>query len=253
MNTNRLKFMNVNIDSLTAQEAVNVIDTFVQERTPRYVVTPNSDIVVKMQKDNELLDSCNNADLILTDGEIVVKLASFLGKTIKERVPMTDFVWDVLNLAEDKGYKVCLFGGRDDVLKKGTERIRGRYPSLNIVDSYSPKFGFEKDENELQVVLERLKQCNADILLVFLGCPKQEKFLSKYHKIINIPVSITMGGCIDFIGNDNIKRAPLWMQKAGLEWFFRFMMEPKRLFKRYFIDDMTIFPLVMKYKLGIKK
>ena len=72
MNTNRIKFMNVNIDSLTAQEAVNVIDAFVKERTPRYVVTPNSDIVVKMQKDNELLDSCNNADLILTDGEIVV-------------------------------------------------------------------------------------------------------------------------------------------------------------------------------------
>ena len=131
MNTNRIKFMNVNIDSLTAQEAVNVIDTFVQERTPRYVVTPNSDIVVKMQKDNELLDSCNNADLILTDGEIVVKLASFLGKTIKERVPMTDFVWDVLNLAEDKGYKVCLFGGREDVLKKG--QIRNA-----VQDIYAP-------------------------------------------------------------------------------------------------------------------
>lgn len=245
--------MNVNIDSLTADEATSVIDSFVKERTPRYVVTPNSDIVVKMQKDGELLDACNGADLILTDGEIVVKLAAFLGKKIKERVPMTDFVWSVLDLANAKGYKVCLFGGREDVLEKGTSRIRSKYPNLQIVDSYSPKFGFEKDDKELDVVLGRLKKCGADILLVFLGCPKQEKFLARYHKSIQIPVSITMGGCIDFIGNDNIKRAPLWMQKAGLEWFFRFMMEPKRLFKRYFVDDMTIFPLVMKYKLGIRK
>lgn len=245
--------MNVNIDSLTADEATSVIDSFVKERTPRYVVTPNSDIVVKMQKDGELLDACNEADLILTDGEIVVKLAAFLGKKIKERVPMTDFVWNVLDLANEKGYKVCLFGGREDVLEKGTSRIRSKYPNLQIVDSYSPKFGFEKNGKELDTVLDRLKRCGADILLVFLGCPKQEKFLARYHKSIQIPVSITMGGCIDFIGNDNIKRAPLWMQKAGLEWFFRFMMEPKRLFKRYFVDDMTIFPLVMKYKLGIRK
>lgn len=253
MNTNRIKFMNVNIDSLTAKEAANVIDGFVKEKIPRYVVTPNSDIVVKMQKDKDLLDACNQADLILTDGEIVVKLAAFLGKKIKERVPMTDFVWDVLDLADRKGYKVCLFGGKEEILKKGTERIKEKYENLNIVDSYSPKFGFEKDEKELQIVIERLQKCEADILLVFLGCPKQEKFLAKFHKKINIPVSITMGGCIDFIGNDNIKRAPLWMQKAGLEWFFRFMMEPKRLFKRYFIDDMSIFPMVLKYKLGLRK
>ena len=253
MDTNRLKFMNVNIDSLTAEEAVHVIDTFVRERKPRYVVTPNSDIVVKMQKDEELLDACNNADLILTDGQIVVKLASYLGKHIKERVPMTDFIWNVLDLANENGYRVCFFGGREEVLKKGTDRIRSKYPNLKIADVYSPKFGFEKDEKELAIVIDRVKKCDSDILLVFLGCPKQEKFLAKYRNEIGIPVSITMGGCIDFIGNDNIKRAPLWMQKAGMEWFFRFIMEPKRLFKRYFIDDIAIFPLVMKAKLGTKK
>lgn len=253
MGTNRLKFMNVNIDSLTANEAVDVIDSFVKERIPKYVVTPNTDIVVKMQKDAELLGACNNADLILTDGEIVVKLAAFLGSKIKERVPMTDFIWNVLDLANDKGYKICLFGGKKDVLEKGTDKIQSKYPNLQIIDSYSPNYGFENDNDELQLVLERLKKCGADILLVFLGCPKQEKFLSKYHNVFNIPVSITMGGCIDFIGNDKIKRAPLWMQQIGLEWFFRFIMEPKRLFKRYFIDDMAIFPLVLKYKLGIRK
>ena len=184
MNTNRLKFMNVNIDSLTAQEAVNVIDTFVQERTPRYVVTPNSDIVVKMQKDNELLDSCNNADWILTDGEIVVKLASFLGKTIKEREPMTDFVWDVLNLAEDKGYKVCLFGGREDVLKKGTERIRGRYPSLNIVDSYSPKFGFEKDRRNFMMYCNKHFNFKYDKNLEHLPIGTEREYLYKNQKTI---------------------------------------------------------------------
>ena len=166
---------------------------------------------------------------------------------------MTDFVWKVLDLAEEKGYKVFLFGGMPDILDKGRKRIAARYPHLNIAGVYSPPYGFEKDESRLSDIVNLLRNSQADILLVFLGCPKQELFLAKFHKDMGIPISITMGGCIDFIGNDKIKRAPVWMQKIGLEWFFRFMMEPRRLFKRYFVDDMKIFPLALKYKLGIRK
>ena len=251
MDTNRVKFMNTYIDSLTADEAIKVVDEYVKNGGSHYVVTPNADIVMKMQDNRELLEACNRADLILADGQIVVGLASFLGTPIKERVPMTDFVWKVLDLAEEKGYKVFLFGGMPDILDKGRKRIAERDPHLNFAGVYSPSYGFEKDEDRLSGIIDLLRKSQADILLVFLGCPKQELFLAKFHKEMGIPVSITMGGCIDFIGNDKIKRAPIWMQKVGLEWFFRFMMEPKRLFKRYFIDDMKIFPLALKYKLGM--
>lgn len=243
----RIKFLNVNIDSVTSQEAKALVDGMVKDRRPQYVVTPNTDIVMRMQKDEELMRICNEADLILTDGEMVVKLSRFLGNPIKERVAMTDFVWDVCDLAVEKNYKVFLFGGKESVLETGKDRIQKKYPKLNICGYYSPPLGFEKNEDQLDKAIETIKQSEADILIVFLGCPKQEKFIAKYKDRYQVPVSITMGGCIDFIGAD-IKRAPMWMQKSGLEWFFRFAQEPKRLFKRYFIDDSKIFPLVLKYK-----
>lgn len=247
INTQRIPFLNTYIDNLTAQEAKACVDQLINTEGSHYVVTPNSDIVVKMQDDLELLKVCNEADLILTDGQIVVKLSKKLGTPIKERVAMTDFVWEVMDLADEKGYKVFLFGGKEDVLAKATTRIKEKYPKLNIVDSYSPSFGFENNIEQLNAANERIRESKADILIVFLGCPKQEKFIAKNKNIYCVPISITMGGCVDFIAGC-VKRAPMWMQKAGLEWFYRFFQEPKRMFKRYFVDDIRIFGLVRKYK-----
>ena len=247
INTQRIPFLNTYIDNLTAQEAKSCVDQLIQTAGYHYVVTPNSDIVVKMQDDPELLNICNAADLILTDGQIVVKLSKRLGHPIKERVAMTDFVWDVMDLADEKGYKVFLFGGKKEVLNKATQNIKDKYPNLNIVDSYSPPFGFESDETLLDEAINRIKFSKADILIVFLGCPKQEKFISKNKNKYQVPISFTMGGCVDFIAG-GVSRAPVWMQKVGLEWFFRFLQEPRRMFKRYFIDDIRIFSLIRKYK-----
>ena len=247
VDTNRIEFLNTYIDNLTASEAKNAVDSLIQAGGNHYVVTPNSDIVVKMQDDTELKEICDKADLILTDGQIVVKLSRYLGNPIKERVCMTDFVWDVFDLAIKKDYKVFLFGGKEDVLFKATENIKKRLPELNIVDSYSPPFGFEKNEAMLEEANRRIKASDADILIVFLGCPKQEKFIYQNKDKYQVPISITMGGCVDFMAG-KVKRAPLWMQNIGLEWFYRFLQEPKRMFRRYFVDDIKIFELARKYQ-----
>ena len=207
INTNRIPFLNTYIDNLTAQEAKSCVDQLIQTPGYHYVVTPNSDIVVKMQDDPELLKVCNAADLILTDGQIVVKLSKKLGTPIKERVAMTDFVWDVMDLADEKGYKVFLFGGKEDVLEKATAKVREKYPRVNIVDSYSPPFGFEKNKEELDAANQRIKNSGADILIVFLGCPKQEKFIANNKDKYCVPVSITMGGCVDFIAGGVSRRS----------------------------------------------
>ena len=248
VDTQRMTFLNTYIDNLTAIEAKNAVDQFIQKEGYHYVVTPNSDIIVKMQDDSELKKIFDNADLILTDGQIVVKLSKYLGSPIKERVCMTDFVWDVFALAVEKNYKVFLFGGKEDVLERATTNIKAKIPELEITDSYSPPFVFEKNEEQLAEANNRIKNSGADILIVFLGCPKQEKFIFNNKDKYQIPISITMGGCVDFIAG-GVKRAPLWMQRVGLEWFFRFLQEPKRMFRRYFIDDMRIFALVRKYKI----
>lgn len=247
VDTNRIEFLNTYIDNLTASEAKNAVDSLIQAGGNHYVVTPNSDIVVKMQDDTELKEICDKADLILTDGQIVVKLSRYLGNPIKERVCMTDFVWNVFDLAIKKDYKVFLFGGKEDVLFKATENIKKRLPELNIVDSYSPPFGFEKNEEMLEEANRRIKASDADILIVFLGCPKQEKFIYQNKDKYQVPISITMGGCVDFMAG-KVKRAPLWMQNIGLEWFYRFLQEPKRMFRRYFVDDIKIFELARKYQ-----
>ena len=247
VDTNRIEFLNTYIDNLTASEAKNAVDSLIQAGGNHYVVTPNSDIVVKMQDDTELKEICDKADLILTDGQIVVKLSRYLGNPIKERVCMTDFVWDVFDLAIKKDYRVFLFGGKEDVLFKATENIKKRLPELNIVDSYSPPFGFEKNEEMLEEANRRIKASDADILIVFLGCPKQEKFIYQNKDKYQVPISITMGGCVDFIAG-KVKRAPLWMQNIGLEWFYRFLQEPKRMLRRYFVDDIRIFELARKYQ-----
>ncbi len=247
INTNRIPFLNTYVDNLTADEAKSCVDQLINTEGYHYVVTPNSDIVVKMQDDPELKSICDNADLILTDGQIVVKLSRKTKHPIKERVCMTDFVWDVCDLADEKGYKVFLFGGKEDVLDKATENIKKKYPTLKIVDSYSPPFGFENNDEQLTEAVRRIKESGADILIVFLGCPKQEKFIANNKNKYQIPISITMGGCVDFIAG-GVSRAPQWMQNAGLEWFYRFLQEPKRMFRRYFIDDMRIFGLARKYK-----
>lgn len=247
IDTNRIKFLNTYIDSLTVQEAKNVVDGFVQDGDIHYVVTPNSDIVVKMQDDSKLKKACDEADLILTDGQILVKISKWLKNPIKERVCMTDFIWDVCDLAVEKNYKLFFFGGKEDVLANATTKIKMKYPNISIVDFFSPPFGFEKNKAQLHEANERIKNSGADILIVFLGCPKQEKYIYANKDRYQISVSITMGGCVDFIAG-SVKRAPMWMQKAGLEWFYRFLQEPKRMFKRYFLDDIRIFSLAMKNK-----
>lgn len=249
VNTQRIRFLNTYIDNLTSAEARDCVDSLIQEGGTHYVVTPNSDIVVKMQDDPELKNVCEKADLILTDGQMIVNISKWTGNPIKERVCMTDFVWDIFNLAVERKYKVFLFGGKENVLESAVKNIIKKVPELNIVGTFSPPLGFENDPEQLKVANERIRTSKTDILLVFLGCPKQEKFIARNRDIYQVPISITMGGCVDFIAGD-VKRAPVWMQKAGLEWFYRFLQEPRRLFKRYFIDDMRIFGMVLEYGRG---
>lgn len=245
--TNRIGFLNTYIDSLTAAEAKRVIDQYIQEKKSRYVVTPNSDIIVKMQQDQELKQICDSADLILTDGQMLVTLSRFLKNPIKERVCMTDFVWDVLNLSVEKKYKIYFLGGTEASLHQAVKKIRSQYPALQLVGYESPPYGFEKDINMLKSINEKIRTARPDILLVFLGCPKQEKFIFHNMKSYQVPLSIPMGGCVDFIAG-NVKRAPVWMQKCGMEWFFRFLQEPRRMFRRYFIEDIRIFWLALQNK-----
>ena len=242
----RIKFLNTEVDNLTMNEAVQKIEQLILNKKPSYVVTPNVDHIVKLESDKEFQEVYKEADLILTDGMPLIWISKLKKNPIKEKVSGSDLFPEVCKLAAYKGYKVFLLGAAEGVAAKAAENLKEKYKGLNVVGTYSPSYGFEKKEHEIQEIIKMINEVKPDILAVGLGAPKQEKFLYNYRKQLNVPISLAIGASIDFEAG-NIERAPEWMQHSGLEWFYRLCKEPKRMFNRYLVDDMKIFKLVFKY------
>lgn len=243
----RIKFMNTDIDNLTMAETLNEIDKLIQKKNCSYVVTPNVDHIVRLEKDEELQKVYKNASLILTDGKPLIWISKWYKTPIKEKISGSDLFPRVCQLAANKNYTMYLLGAAEGVADTAARNLMKKYPRLNIVGTYSPPFGFEKNEQEMNKIKTQIQDVHPDILIVGLGCPKQEKFMYYHCKELGVPISFGLGASIDFEAG-NIKRAPKWMSNHGLEWLYRFSKEPKRLFKRYFVDDLKIIQVARKYR-----
>ena len=243
----RMKFMNTEIDNLTMKETIDEIDKLIKENKNAYVVTPNVDHIVKLETDKELQDVYKDADLILTDGKPLIWISKLYKTPIKEKISGSDLFQLLCEMAAEKGYNMFFLGAGEGVANKAAQNLTNKFPKLNIVGTYSPPFGFEKDKKEIEKIINMVNKANTQILIVGLGCPKQEKFIHKYRKELNVPISLGLGASLDFEAG-NIKRAPKWMSDNGLEWLYRLSKEPKRMFKRYIVDDLKIFKLIFKYK-----
>ena len=242
----RIKFLNTEIDNLTMKEAIKKIDRLILHKKPSYVVTPNVDHIVKLENDEELKAVYKEADLILTDGMPLIWISKLKPPLIKEKVSGSDLFPKVCELAARKGYKIFLLGAAEGVALKAAENLKKTFNKLNIVGTYSPSYGFEKKEDEIEKIIKIINESKPHILAVGLGAPKQEKFIYKYKDRLNVPISLAIGASIDFEAG-NVNRAPKWMQQLGLEWFYRLCKEPKRMFKRYLIDDLKIIKIIFKY------
>lgn len=243
----RIKFMNTDIDNLTMAETLNEIEKLIQKKNCSYVVTPNVDHIVRLEKDEELQKVYKNASLILTDGKPLIWISKWYKTPIKEKISGSDLFPRVCQLAANKNYTMYLLGAAEGVADTAARNLMKKYPGLNIVGTYSPPFGFEKNEQEMNKIKTQIQDVHPDILIVGLGCPKQEKFMYYHCKELGVPISFGLGASIDF-ETGNIKRAPKWMSNHGLEWLYRFSKEPKRLFKRYFVDDLKIIQVARKYR-----
>lgn|GEM_PF-115473 len=250
-----IQMFQIRIDNLTFEEAGERISRMIEERSAGYVVTPNVDHIIKLQKDQEFRQVYDKADLVLTDGMPLVWASRMLGKKIKEKISGSDLLPYLCELAARKGYRIFLLGAGPGIAATAAERLVERYPGLQIAGTYSPSYGFEHNEEENRKIVEMLSQSNTDILFVGVGAPKQEKWIFQHYKSYNIPVSIGVGAAFDF-ESGHIKRAPKLFQRIGMEWFWRFCQEPRRLFRRYFIDDVQFVWLLIKeiraYYLGKK-
>lgn len=243
----RIPFLNTEIDNVTMEEAVECVKILAREGKNAYVVTPNVDHIVKLEKDAEFANIYKDADLILADGKPLLWFAKGLGTPIVEKVSGSDLFPLVCEMAAKEGFRVFFFGAAEGVAGKAALVLQKRYPGLEVAGTYSPEYGFEKDSAKVEQMCSIINEACPDILFVGLGAPKQEKFFYAIRDKVNVHVALHIGASFDFVAG-NIKRAPKWMSRMGLEWFYRLCKEPKRMFKRYLIDDMKIFGMYAKYK-----
>ncbi len=245
----RMKFMNTEIDNLTMQETLERINELILEDKNSFVVTPNVDHIIQLERGGELKEAYQYADLILTDGKPLIWISKWYGTPIKEKISGSDLFPRLCGLAAEKGYTMYFLGAAEGVAAKAAENLMNKYPGLQVVGTYSPPYGFEKDEAEMEKIIRQIRDVKPHILIVGLGCPKQELFILHHREELGVPLSLGLGASLDFEAG-NIKRAPAWMADHGLEWLYRITQDPKRLAKRYLVDDMKIFRLAIKYKKG---
>lgn len=239
--------MNTEIDNITMEETLNYIGILIRKNKHSYVVTPNVDHIVQLERGGELCEVYQNADLILADGKPLLWIAKWYGTPIKEKISGSDLFPLLCKMAAEKGYTMFFLGAAEGVAANAAKNLQKKYPNLVIVGTYSPPYGFEEDKKEMLKIKKMIRAAKPHILIVGLGCPKQELFIFHNKEALNVPISLGLGASLDFEAG-NLKRAPQWMAKHGLEWLFRITQDPKRMIKRYLVDDLVIIKLAFKYK-----
>jgi N-acetylglucosaminyldiphosphoundecaprenol N-acetyl-beta-D-mannosaminyltransferase len=234
------------IDNLTMSEAIDRIEALIRAGRPSYVVTPNVDHIVKLQSDPAFRDAYRDAGLVLPDGMPLLWAARFLKTPLKQKVSGSDLFPRFCRIAAEKGYRLFFLGGRQGAADRAADLFRQQHPGIQI-QTHCPPMGFERDEAENAQIVKMIRDFAPHILFVGLGAPKQELWLHKHHQQAAVPVSIGVGASFDFVAG-YVRRAPVLFQKTGFEWAWRLMQEPRRMYRRYLLEDPEFFRLVWKQK-----
>jgi len=250
LKTERVKILNLEIDSVKRKSILT-------KDLRGLIVTPNVDHLIKLQSDRRFYEVYKDADWVFCDSRVILLFSKFLGSPIKELITGSDLFPDYckeIASKKENNKKVFILGGTtNNILQKSITKLNAYSDIDYIVDGYCPDFGFEDDPIIIDLIIEKIRNSNANVLAVGLGAPKQEKLIYKIKKRLpNIELYFAIGATINFISGD-LNRAPIWMQKIGMEWFFRMCADPSRLLKRYLIDDIPVFWLILKQKFGYYK
>ena len=219
----RVNILGVGVDAVTMAQAVKKVENLIAEKKSSIVATANAEMLMRATQDEDLKKILNSAALVVPDGAGTVWAAHHLGFDMPERVAGFDLVQELMKIAPSKGIKFFLFGSAPGVADKAKIKAEELYTGIKIVGTRNGFFS-ENDEAE---IISQIKNSQPDILLAALGVPKQEKWLFAHKDELKIPVSIGVGGTFDVMAGV-VKRAPLWMQKAKLEWLYRAMLQPSR-------------------------
>lgn len=220
-----VKVLGVKFNKLNREKAIQRFTSFMigDDDETKMIFTPNAELVMRAQEDEEFMSILNKGDLVIPDGIGIIIASKIHHLELEERIPGIEFMGQMLTYANRSQLSIFLFGGKDGVADLAAEKIKASYPNLKIVGTQS---GYYDEKDELKI-LDRINEVKPDMLFVALGAPKQEKWIYKHHKLLNVKVAMGVGGSLDVMSGQ-VKRAPVFFQKIGLEWFYRFLKEPTR-------------------------
>lgn len=219
----KLYIFGVPIHRVTMIEAVEILKGYLKEDRIHIVATPNAEIIMMAQKDEEYKKILNETDLNVPDGSGVVFASKVFNKPLKERVAGFDLMMEFIKWASHKDVSIYLLGAKPEVVEKAQSNLKNLYPSLKIVGFYHGYFNEKEEEN----IIEDINKRAAQVLFVALGAPKQEKWIYKNKEKLKVKIAMGVGGSFDVIAG-KAKRAPEIYRKLGLEWLYRLIQEPWR-------------------------
>lgn len=242
----KVKVLGTMVDNVTMEETLDFIGEAITAKQPLHHVVVNAGKLVSMQSDEKLAQSVNEADLINADGQAVVWASKLLGTPLKERVAGIDLMENLVAYASKKGLKIFFFGAKEEVVAKVSSIYSEKY-SPSVVAGF--RNGYFTKEEEPQIAQE-IANSGANILFVAISSPTKENFLFDNKELLqSVGFTMGVGGSFDVVSG-KVNRAPLWMQNAGLEWFYRFAQEPKRMWKRYLVGNSKFIYHVLSQRMG---
>lgn len=243
----RIEFLGSPMDVATMEETVSHIEDKVEKGDFLQHVVVNVAKIVNMQKDPTLAESVKACDVINIDGMGVVFGARFLGHDVPERVAGVDLFHELLKMSAKRDFPVFLLGATKDVVTTTSEKVKALYPNLTIAGFND---GYFWDDEE--AVVNKIRESGAKLLFVAITSPKKENFINKWQDKLGVDFVMGVGGTFDVVAG-KVSRAPKWMQDAGLEWLYRVIQEPRRMWKRYLVTNSAFAWMLLKAKLIGKK
>lgn len=237
----------VDISNICFEELIGYFNATIDHKHKiRVCVTPVNSIT-SVYRQPALSKIYNSADLVLCDGMPIKWASHFLKTPLKERITGLDVLPAYIAECADRGYSMFFLGASDGVATHLKKAVEIKYPGVQIAGSYTPSFAERFSEEENEKMIEMINTAKPNVLWVSLTAPKQDIWIYEHLHRLNVNIAIGIGGAFE-VSAGLIPRAPKWMQRNGLEWFFRFLQEPRRMFRRYFIDAPVFFPKVLQQK-----
>jgi len=238
----KVNLFNVDVDALTMDESVLLIDQAIESKNQIVHNCINANKVVLMEHDKFLQKSLQEADIISADGQAVVWASQILGKPLPERVPGIDLMENLMQLASNKGYRAFLFGAKEQIVKKVSSHYNELF-NTDIIVGY--RNGYYRPEEEISII-DQINNSRAKMLFVAIPSPQKELFINKYKEALpNVLLLMGVGGSFDVISGFTT-RAPRWMQDNGLEWLYRLIQEPRKMWRRYLIGNLSYIRIIIK-------